>query len=171
MDSLENELKRGRDSQEERQNCSASAEETVTRHDAADNGHANSSNNIDKNETKVDPSFMATMTFATSGGAGAARGGCDCDDCGGPGAGLFTPQAIIDAIRAHKRKRNEYQPMKRTQQRELVVRHGPISVYKWTMPVNADPLVEFGTAHRLIWIRTLSKDVSKYHRLHLCCHE
>ena len=170
MDSLENELKRGRDSQEEQQNGSTAgyAEETaIVRHDTADNDHTNSSTTNNSNDTNIGPSFMATMTFASSGGAGAARGGCDCDDCGGPGAGLYTPQAIIDAIRAHKRKRNEYQPMKRTQQRDLVARHGPISVYKWTMPVNADPLVEFGTAHRLIWIRSLSEDVRKCHRLHL----
>lgn len=106
------------------------------------------------NKNAHDP-FLSSMTFAASGGTGAARGGCECDDCG-PGGGLFTPQAIIDAIRKHKRQRHEYQPMKRTQQRELVQRHGPISVYKLTMPLDADPLVEFGTAHRLIWIQSLS---------------
>ena len=139
------EKKRGRESQHAvNDNPNANA--------AAANENAPANNN-------VDPSFMASMTFASSGGAGAVRGGCDCDECGGASSGLYTPQAIIDAIRQHKRQRNEYQPMKRTQQRELVQRHGPLSVYKWTMPVDADPLVEFGTAHRLIWIRTLSNDV------------
>lgn len=161
---MENELKRGRGKIEGCLNGNIdrkrNRDDSVTHHATTETDSTKPDASIAHiSVTKTDPSFMASMTFASSGGAGATRGGCDCDECDGPGAGFFTPQAIIDAIRAHKRKRKEYHPMKRTQQRELVVRHGPIAVYKWTMPVNADPLVEFGTAHRLIWIRALSKDV------------
>jgi len=116
---------------------------------------------------KVDASFMASMTFASLGGAGAPRGGGDCDECGGL-ALQFTPQAIIEAVRKHKRQRNEYRPMRRSQQRELVARHGPISVYKLTIPMDSEPMIEYGVSHRLIWIQALP-DVSII--WHACMHE
>jgi hypothetical protein len=101
-------------------------------------------------------SFLSSMTFAAH-GAALARGGCDCDECGGAG---YIPQAIVDAIRRHKRLKNETAPIKRTQLRELLARQGPIAVYRFTMPLQAEPLVEFGTSHRLVWIKFLP-DVSQ----------
>jgi hypothetical protein len=95
-------------------------------------------------------SFLSTMTFAS--GEPGVRGGCDCDECDGL---AYTPQAIVEYIRRHKQLRKETGPMKRTQLRELVAREGLISVYKFTMPLEAEPLVEYGTSHRLIWIQQL----------------
>ena len=33
---------------------------------------------------------------------------------------------------------------------------GTVSVYSMTLPVDAEPLVEFGTSHRIVWIKLLS---------------
>ncbi|CAB9511273.1 expressed unknown protein [Seminavis robusta] len=98
-------------------------------------------------------SFLSTMTFASN--SSGTRGGCDCDEC--YGAMGYTPQSIIDAIRRHKRQRHESGPIKRTQLRELVAREGQLSVWKFTMPVDAAPLIEYGASHRLVWIRYLPK--------------
>jgi hypothetical protein len=95
-------------------------------------------------------SFISSMMFAT--GSAGVRGGCDCDECGGFGN---VPLAIIESIRRHKRLRKETGPLKRTQLRELVAREGLISIYKITMPLEAEPLIEYGTSHRLVWIQQL----------------
>ena len=45
----------------------------------------------------------------------------------------------------------EYAP----QIRELVRREGAVSVYKLILHLDADPLIEFGSSHRLVWIQKL----------------
>lgn len=106
------------------------------------------------NHSKME-SFLSTMTFAGT-GPNKPRGGCACDECGG--AGGLLPQAIIAAIRKHKKLKAETGPLKRTQQRELVQRHPStqVSVYRLTMPLDSEPLVEFGSTHRLVWVKHLA---------------
>jgi hypothetical protein len=114
------------------------------------NGEAAASGSPTRTEGGTSYSFLSTMTFAAV--ETGVRGGCDCDDCGGFSS---IPPAIVDSIRRYKRLRNETGPMKRTQLRELVAREGLLSVYRFTMPLEAEPLVEYGTSHRLVWIRQL----------------
>ena len=76
---------------------------------------------------------------------------CDCDECG-----VALPAPIMAAIRERKRQRREDLPLRRTQDRTLVVRKEGITLWRVTMPVDAEPLVEFGSSHRLLWIKRLS---------------
>eukprot|EP00980_Cylindrotheca_fusiformis_P007728 scaffold1638_cov120-Cylindrotheca_fusiformis.AAC.11 len=94
--------------------------------------------------------FLSSMTFA-SGECGDI--GCDCDECG-----AALPAPIRTAIRKRKRQRLETGPLRRTQDRSLVNREDGISVWKTTMPLDANPLVEFGQSHRVIWIERLNSD-------------
>ena len=75
---------------------------------------------------------------------------CDCDECD------FVPTPIADAIRQHKRMMATTSTLTRTQDRTLVARQGLISVWKLTMPLDAEPLIEFGNSHRIVLIDTLS---------------
>jgi hypothetical protein len=124
--------------------------------------------------------FLQSMTFAT---AGEHLRTCDCDECDN------VPVAILEAINRRKRLRLETGPIKRTQQRTFLNRYhfgggdsnsnqdnkktnddiidvksdkgnGTISVYSMTMPMNAEPLVEFGTSHRIVWVKRLSSMTS-----------
>jgi hypothetical protein len=99
----------------------------------------------------VDP-FQASMTFASTGGGG----GCDCDECG---VGVnYLPNAIASAVKRYKAE-IQAMPLKRTQHRALGKREPQtsvaVSVYEWTLPADAEPLVEFGNSHRFIWIQRL----------------
>jgi hypothetical protein len=89
--------------------------------------------------------FLSSMTFA---GGGLMRD-CDCDEC------EFVPASIREAIRQHKRLKTS-SSLTRTQDRSLVARENTISVWKLTMPVDAEPLIEFGGSHRIVLIDTLS---------------
>jgi hypothetical protein len=110
--------------------------------------------------TAADPfhaSFQASMTFAsidTSNSLGGA--GCDCDECG---VGInYLPNAIASAVKRYKAE-IQSMPLKRTQHRALGKREQQttqaVAVYEWTLPSNAEPLVEFGNSHRFIWIQRL----------------
>jgi hypothetical protein len=97
------------------------------------------------------------MTFAASGGAGFQRN-CDCDECG---LMLNTlPATIREAVHEYKRQKLETGPLKRTQDRSLIRRSpsdSKFAVWQWTLPLNAEPLLEFGnpTIQRLVWIKRL----------------
>ena len=45
--------------------------------------------------------------------------------------------------------------MKRTQERLLLKRKDDISVWEWALPLNAEPLLEFGSSHRIVIVKTL----------------
>ena len=100
---------------------------------------------------------------------------CDCDECF-PGSEAGLPVAIREALQRRKRQRLETGPIKRTQQRTFICRTyceignkeatdssssagggggGTISLYEVTMPLNAEPLIEFGTSHRMIYVKRL----------------
>ena len=100
-----------------------------------------------KQQTHFD-SFMASMTFASS---SQDLRQCDCDECG------LIPMAILEAIRKQKRIRIETGPLKRTQDRNLIKRDPllGISIWNLVMPVDAEPLIEFGSSHRLIYVKSL----------------
>ena len=93
-------------------------------------------------------SFLASMTFASS---SQNLRLCDCDDCG------EIPLDILAAIREHKRLKLETGPLKRTQDRSLLKRdlNVGISVWNLIMPIDAEPLIEFGSSHRFVWIKRL----------------
>jgi hypothetical protein len=92
--------------------------------------------------------FMSSMTFASSG----AQRQCDCDDC------EVIPEHIMAAVRKRRRERVESRPLKRTQERKLLRRDNGISIWNLTMPLGAEPLVEFGSSHRLVWVQRLPED-------------
>ena len=86
------------------------------------------------------------MTFSR---AGEFLDTCDCDECDN------IPPPIRRFIHKRKRQRLTAGPIKRTQQRILVGRHDRISLWCVNMPKNADPLIEFGSSHRIVWIKQL----------------
>jgi hypothetical protein len=92
-------------------------------------------------KTKQD-AFLSSMTFSS----GEIGRGCDCDECD------MIPADIVQAIQRHKRQKLIDVPLMRTQDRTLVKRCESISVWKWTMPLNAEPLIEFGNSHRIIFV-------------------
>ena len=112
-------------------------------------------------------------------GGGFGPSSCDCDECF-PGSEAGLPDAIREALQRRKRQRLETGPIKRTQQRTFICRTyceignkettdsssspggggggggcGTISLYEVTMPLNAEPLIEFGTSHRMIYVKRL----------------
>ena len=125
------------------------------------------------------------MTFASGGGyrsssenedgfsstvpSGVRPSLCDCDDCGrgrgGGGGGKPTgadlmPPDIWNAIQRTKRQRLENGPLRRTQDRTLLIRRSidNISIWSLTLPLHAEPLVEFGSSHRLILVKRLPQE-------------
>lgn len=94
------------------------------------------------------------------------RRGCGCDECGdydGDGTTAINtnpvPRTVLEAIERHKRRKIIHMGVRRTQVRTLIKRHPTtnISLYCYTLPLNAaDPLVEFGNSHRLIYVGRLS---------------
>jgi hypothetical protein len=98
--------------------------------------------------------LVASMSFAQM-----ERGGCDCDECGprsrvGQAVSVI-PATIQHAIMQYKRQKLG---IRRTQDRRLVERDATtaVAVWNWTLPPGAEPLLEFGNSHRLIWIKRLS---------------
>ena len=106
-----------------------------------------------RKENTSSDAFLSSMTFATGG----LMRTCDCDECD------FIPTPIADAIRQHKRMRT--QMMTRTQDRSLVARADSVSVWTLTMPIDAEPLIEFGNSHRIVLIDRLSpvRSAGKFH--------
>mmetsp|Transcript_5148 Transcript_5148/g.6228 ORF Transcript_5148/g.6228 Transcript_5148/m.6228 type:complete len:244 (-) Transcript_5148:813-1544(-) len=101
----------------------------------------------------TDP-FLDSMTFAFGMPQG---GGCDCcDECNMDG-GSMVPVSVASAIRAHKRLKLMEVPVQRTQKRVLVTRESGISVWELVMPLDAEPLIEFGNSHRIIFVKKLKK--------------
>jgi len=99
----------------------------------------------DPNNVKADP-FLASMTFASM--SGRLRD-CDCDEC------ESVPIAIANAVQRHKRLKLMSMPLKRSQDRCLVKRHDKLSVWKWILPLHAEPVLESGNSHRLVFIERL----------------
>jgi len=92
-------------------------------------------------------SFLQSMTFSR---AGQFLNACACEECD------IIPPSIRNFIEERKRQRLVTGPIKRTQQRTLVSRHGQISLWSMHMPKNAEPLVEFGSSHRIVWVKQLA---------------
>jgi hypothetical protein len=115
------------------------------------NDNPNDANNADKSD------FLQSMTFATTTAQQHLRA-CDCDECDA----VQVPLSMVQYIRERKRQRLENVPVKRTQHRELICRHpaSSVAVYRYTMPLDAAPLVEFGTSHRLVWMQRLPPKTS-----------
>ena len=112
------------------------------------------------------------MTFAaSSSNADHVRSSCcDCDECDATSFSnnVTIPETIKAAIRAHKKQRlslgeestsTSFRTFKRTQQRTLIGRHNTISVWNITMPLHAEPLIEYGNNHRIVWIKRLPGNI------------
>ena len=97
-------------------------------------------------------SFLSSMTFAGH-DFRSNIASCDCDECG---VNIHIPPPILAALRERKRQKLEQSPIKRTQARTLVQR-GPdnFAVWHWILPRGAEPLVEFGSSHRIVWVQRL----------------
>lgn len=95
--------------------------------------------------------FMQSMTFART---DQYLDKCDCDECDN------VPPSIREIIHLHREERRATGPIKRTQQRSLVSRDGQISVWCMNMPQNAEPLIEFGSSHRIVWVKKLTGTTS-----------
>jgi hypothetical protein len=118
---------------------------------AQDGNRKRSADDKQSESLTVDPAFEASMTFASFAN-GPSAGGCDCDECGV--GSNYLPNAIAAAVKRHKAE-IQAMPLKRTQHRALGKREQQVSVYAWTLPAEAEPLVEFGNSHRFIWIQRL----------------
>lgn len=91
------------------------------------------SNNSDANKTDR---FLQTMTFTKI-----SHAECGCDECGI----VSTPFSIREAVESYKRQKLLYDSMSFiSQERTLIKRDGPVSVWKLVMPPGSDPLVEYG---------------------------
>ena len=115
-----------------------------------DDSSASSTAGAGAGAKKVDPFFMASMTFAH----GVVRD-CDCDECGLEPV----PQSIKDAIRKHKRAKVMSVVEITHQERHLVKREGGLSIWRLILPVSSEPLVEYGNSHRLVWVKSMSDNV------------
>ena len=92
-------------------------------------------------------SFLSSMTFASQ----AHTRQCDCDECGGL---VEIPAPIMAAMQRKRQKMT----LRRTQERSLVYREEGIAVWELVMPVDAEPLVEFGSSHRLVWLQSMNSE-------------
>lgn len=92
------------------------------------------------------------MTFSRAGELLGDK--CDCEECEN------VPFAIREIVDRRKLERRQTGPIKRTQQRSLLGRDGQVSVWSMHMPNNAEPLVEFGSSHRIVWVKQLASDSS-----------
>eukprot|EP00977_Amphora_coffeiformis_P024407 scaffold15735_cov152-Amphora_coffeaeformis.AAC.5 len=115
-------------------------------------------------EASTTDAFLSSMSFARM-QRGSAGGddiwtetniGCDCDECGIS----QVPAPIQEAINRYKRQKVATGPLKRTQDRTLVKRGSQpssvnIAVWSWALPDDAEPLLEFGKSHRLVWVKRL----------------
>lgn len=105
-------------------------------------------------------SFLSSMTFASHEFRESREMGCDCDECGTNSSNnvtRFVSPELLALVRERKRQRLEQRPIQRTQVRVLVQR-GPENIaalWHWTLPLGAEPLVEFGSSHRIIWVKRL----------------
>ena len=108
-------------------------------------------------------SFLSSMTFASHDFRASREMGCDCDECGTSSATSvtrFVSPELVALLCEKKRQRLEQRPIQRTQGRVLVQR-GPENIaalWSWTLPLGAEPLVEFGSSHRIIWVKRLPRN-------------
>ena len=115
-----------------------------------DDSSASSTTGAGAGAKKVDPFFMASMTFAH----GVVRD-CDCDECGMEPV----PQSIKDAVRKHKRAKLMSVVEITHQERHLVKRDGGLSIWRLKLPVGSEPMVEYGNSHRLVLVKSMSDNV------------
>lgn len=112
-----------------------------------------------ENEKQETDAFLQSMTFADK-KRQRHLGACDCDECGVSPGGFVIPNEIKDAIDRFKRTKSS---LKRTQERQLVrqeaVQIGDqtvmFSIWQWTLPSEAEPLLEFGNNHRIVCVQRL----------------
>lgn len=99
------------------------------------------------------------MTFASHEFRASREMGCDCDECGTGSSGItrFVSPELVALVRDKKRQRLEQRPIQRTQVRVLIQRapDNIAALWYWTLPLGAEPLVEFGSSHRIIWVKRL----------------
>ena len=130
-------------------------------------------------EQPSEADFVHSMTFANqhreTWGEDAVLnddfGTCECDECqwiaGGRGrkqrrATAEIPDAIATAIANYKRQR----PLPLQQSRALVKRFNRVSVWEWTLPWHAPPMVEFGGgSHRFVHVQRLRSHHSVLQRM------
>jgi len=133
-----------------------------------------SSNSKNKRENSKLDDFVSSMTFASSFGYGFCY--CSDDECGRCPDKL--PGPIAEAVRNYKRSRTGSSPFtsmsndgssefaiplifsssKPRQERQLIARHEGISFWKLTMPQDAEPLIEYGSSHRLVYVKQLPRN-------------
>lgn len=133
--------------------------------------HARKRKNVDH--------FVSSMTFANGVINKFGRNVCDCsdDECGGRIGAI--PAPIYEAVQSYKLSRltqnyqssetprtgqHEYSiPLmfhanKPRQQRRLMTRMDGVTVWELTMPCDAEPLIEYGSSHRLVYVKQLAQE-------------
>jgi hypothetical protein len=97
--------------------------------------------------------FLSSLTFS--------RIRCDCsdDECK-ERPSTDVPNAIMEAIRQYRDSHTRQQRSRPNAERRLLFRSSsqPLFVYQWTLPFDvSEPLVEYGSSHRLVWIQSLPR--------------
>lgn len=100
---------------------------------------------MDSSKRKEGDAFLGEMTFAQ-------MDKCDCDECGLSCA--LPPPSIQAAIMNYKKMKPSP-----TQERTLIKRYGGVSIWKIAMPLNSQPLTEFGNSHRFLYYKTVPQSV------------
>ena len=133
----------GMASSKEGNGMASSKEDNGMASSTEDNG-TSSSAGAGSGANKVDPFFMASMTFAH----GAARD-CDCDECGLEPL----PPSIAEAVRKHKRAKLMSVVEITHQERHLIGREGGLSIWRLRLPINSEPMIEYGNSHRIVLVQ------------------
>lgn len=117
--------------------------------------------------SQASTAFMASMSFATGMTTSSTASNSwfrqhDCCDCGDCESGLLEANhPLLEEFKSERRRQRLEAPITRFQERRLVKRHSnSMSVWKLTMPHNAEPLLEFGSTHRIVYVQRKHTDAS-----------
>eukprot|EP00523_Entomoneis_sp_CCMP467_P006716 CAMPEP_0168739584 /NCGR_PEP_ID=MMETSP0724-20121128/11539_1 /TAXON_ID=265536 /ORGANISM="Amphiprora sp., Strain CCMP467" /LENGTH=264 /DNA_ID=CAMNT_0008786993 /DNA_START=44 /DNA_END=838 /DNA_ORIENTATION=+ len=121
-----------------------------------------SNSNQSSNGRTHDEAFLSSMSFSS-------MGCCGCDECDAISLRqkdgqskkdrFFVSDPVLRTIQEPKRQRvaSSGAVLKLNQDRTLRKRGArQISVWKWTLPPDSNPLIEYGTSHRLVWVERLA---------------
>lgn len=106
--------------------------------------------------------FVRSMTFTRM--SRDEIGCCDCDECGpiqsAPEASKSFYRPLWEAIQQHKRQK-QTEAIQRQQHRQLLNRwvtsNATFTLYEYILPVNAEPLIEYGVYPRIVYLESIDE--------------